>query len=127
MGTNFTVAAKYSCSPPHKVSSVCWSTQFMSLACISTPSLVDYYNDADVEASINSTTSTLTVFNATTEYNGTLTANVRVQDLSTSSRRFECNLKVTVIITGTNEHQSHEWLSRPSNTAINSRGIFLDA
>ena len=77
---------------------------------------------------MNSTTSTLTVLNATKEYNGTLTANV--QGLSTSSGeswRPQYNLKVTVIVTGTNEHQSHEWLSRPSNTAINGSGIFLDA
>ena len=98
------------------------------VACIFTPSFVVYFNRTDVEATMSSTMSTLTVLDATTEYNGTLSANV--QGLSASSGgtwRSQHNLKVTVIMTGANEHQSHEWFSRPSNTAIMGSGIFLDA
>ena len=48
------------------------------VACIFTPSFVVYFNGTDVEATMNSTMSTLTVLDATTEYNGTLTAKYKV-------------------------------------------------
>ena len=101
----------------------------MPVACIFTPSFVVYFNRTDVEATMSSTMSTLTVLDATTEYNGTLTANAQGLFASSGgSWRSQYNLKITIIMTGANEHQSHEWFSSPSNTAIMGSGIFqLDA
>ena len=88
--------------------SVCWWkwkwNQAAIVACVFTlPSLpVIYFNRTDIKATANDTASTLTVYNATTEYSGTIIGNIQSHSSSADSWHPQYNLNVTVIITGNN-------------------------
>jgi hypothetical protein len=103
LGSSFSVTAMYECTPPAVVGKCTWRLKNVGLALIlfPYPSITSsyYFGRTDVEATGNTSMSTLTVRNATMEYNGTLSA--VIQEGGTIGKvRPQYLLRVKVIITG---------------------------
>jgi hypothetical protein len=109
LGSSFSVTAMYGCTAPAVVGKCTWRLKNVGLAIAtfpvpSNPSITwsYYFGRTDVEVTFNTSMSTLTVRNATMEYNGTLSAVIQEGGRSTSvdKVRSQYLLRVKVIITG---------------------------
>ncbi len=106
LGSSFSVSTTYACAPPEEVGYIFWGVENVSLAVISFSPHAEpftlYFDLTNVEVTGNSSVSTLTVHNATMEYNGTLFARIEKYGSITTegSLHPEHFFKVKVIISG---------------------------
>ena len=105
LGSSFSVNATYACTPPEEVELVIWELKLTNVSILAIVFLTPIpYTDfrSGIEATGTSSMCTLTVYNATMAYNGTLFARIqtRGRKMSVGEMHPQYFLKVNVIITG---------------------------